>query len=263
MRRFAWFTARYELESGASTTVLGRLWLFLSPAFMIAIYWLLFGLILQVNRGTENFVAFLSVGLVVFSHNRSGITQASSSLVRKTAILQSLSFPRAVLPLAAVFRELGEAALSSIVLIVFLPIMGAGPRIGWLLLIPLMAVQATMNFGIGMLIARPITRFGDLRQAMPFIFRLLFYGSGILFPLEQFLVGRANGLLALDVITINPFFSVAAVARWMMLGLEPHSPALVLISVVAWTVLSVVIGLPVFLRGERHFSGIRTVRLAS
>lgn len=252
-------TARRGIESANSTTFLGQLWLLLGPAILIAIYWVMFGVILDVDRGTENFAAYLTVGHVVFRHGQGGIVAAASSLVTNTAMLRSFSFPRAILPLTQVLNAMTEAAFSYVVLMIVLPFMGTSPRPSWLLMIPLLFIQAAMNFGIGMLLARPVTRFADLRVSMQYIFRILFYGSGILFPVDQFLGNRANGEILLKLLTLNPFYSLVQLARWAALGSRPHDELLMAGSVTAWTILSLSIGLIVFVRGERDFGGVRTV----
>lgn len=261
MRAFAWVTARRGIESTNSTTVLGRLWLLLGPAIMIAIYWVMFGVVLDISRGTQNFAAFLTVGHTVFRHSQAGIISASASLVTNTAVLRSLSFPRAVLPLTQSLNAMAHAAFSYAVLLLVLPLMGVPPRLGWLTLAPLLCLQAVMNYGIGMLLARPVTRFADLRVSMTYFFRILFYGSGVLFPVDEFLEGRRYGSVVLDLFPLNPFYSFIGLARWAALGTEPDRAGYMACSVVLWTVLSLACGLVVFVRGERDFGGVRTVVL--
>jgi len=256
MRRYAWVAARYELESSASGTVLGRIWLLLGPTLGIFIYWILFDVILGAADGQDNFLAYLTVGLIVFEHSRAGITNAAGALVRQTAILRSLSFPRAVLPLSEAFNSLANAAFSVVVMLVALPLMGVGVIWGWLTIIPLFLVQTAMNYGLGLLLARPMTHFADLRQAMQYIFRLIFYGSGVLFPMEDFV-----GPTVLNLLTLNPFYCLAQLGRWSMLGTQPQNVGFMFVSVGLWTVVPLVVGMMVFIRGERGYSGVRTVKL--
>ena len=78
-RSYIWYVATSELRSQQIDTVLGNLWHLLNPALSIAIYYLIFGLLLQTTRGVDNFILFLTIGLFVFQFTqRSTISGATS-----------------------------------------------------------------------------------------------------------------------------------------------------------------------------------------
>jgi teichoic acid transport system permease protein len=262
MRHYAFQSAKHGIYAENANATLGQLWVLLEPALQIALFWFLFGFILDVQRGTVNFVAFLTVGQLVFRHSREGILNSAGALTNNASILRSFSFPRAVLPLSRVLNALLSYRYALVVMFLVLPIMGEPPRLSWLILLPLTLLQAVMNFGLGLLLARPVTRFVDLRMSMNFIFQLLFYASGVFFPIEAFVSRKTHGPLILDLFTINPFYSLVHLARAAAFGTSQAGSGYMLISVFAWTFGSLFLGFFVFLRGEQGYSGVRTVPIS-
>ena len=53
-----------DLRAEAERTYLGVVWWFLDPLIHISIYYFVFSVIM--SRGTENFIAFLAVGVIVW-----------------------------------------------------------------------------------------------------------------------------------------------------------------------------------------------------
>ena len=67
--RFRAFIAAYangRLIASFGTARLGRLWQVLTPLINAAVYYLIFGVILDTRRDVDNFIAYLCAGLFVF-----------------------------------------------------------------------------------------------------------------------------------------------------------------------------------------------------
>ena len=73
-RHFTVAYANAKLAATYSTARLGQLWQVLTPLTNAAVYYLIFGVILNTRGGVDNFIAYLCTGLFVFSY-----TQASCS----------------------------------------------------------------------------------------------------------------------------------------------------------------------------------------
>jgi len=259
MRAYAISRARNGVKALNADNILGDLWLLLEPALLIGIYFLVFGVIADVRRNLDNFLAFLTVGQVVFTHSRRGIVQAASSLSRGAPLLQSFAFPRAVLPMAETLNALFTFLTSLVVMLAVVLILGESVRVGWLWVAPLAVGQLLMNFGIGLLLARMVTRFADVRTALDYLFRLTLYASGVLFPIQQFLLDSDRADLWLRLVVINPFYDLIYLYRWAILGIEPEYSGLMLVACMLWIVLSLVVGMVWFVAGERRYSGAKTI----
>ena len=72
-----YFVAAYSSASNAvgyEGSFLGQAWQLLTPLLNIAVYYLIFGLLLKTNRGVSNYIAFLSVGVFFFAFCTDSLT---------------------------------------------------------------------------------------------------------------------------------------------------------------------------------------------
>ncbi len=229
-RSYAWYVAESELRQRQITTVFGSLWHLLNPILSIATYFLVFGLILETDRGVDNFLLFLTVGLFVFQFTQRAVTQGSTSIVANRGLVQAIRFPRALLPLSATLTEALAAIPTFLVIYAVALIAGEPLRPAWLML-PLIALwQVVFNLGAAMVAARITTHFRDTQQILPFFFRLLMYGSGVLFSVDEYVTDP--GLEWLFV--LNPLYGFISLARWAIMGTPVALE--VMVALIGWTV---------------------------
>jgi teichoic acid transport system permease protein len=185
---------------------LGQLWQVLTPLLNVAVYWLIFGVILNTSKGIPDFISFLVVGVFVFNFTQRAFISTSTVITDSLQLIRALQFPRAALPLAYVIIELQQMALSMAVLVVIILIKGEPITWFWLLTIPALLLQTIFNVGVGMLVARLGSTVNDFSQLLPFLLRTWMYLSGVLFSvltLSQSSFGkRHHELVAL--LQLNP-----------------------------------------------------------
>src|SRR5690625_2193305 len=104
-RHFVWVLASSDAYARHRDNYLGQLWAVLNPLLLAGAYYIIFGMLLGVDRGTENYVGFLITGLFLFLYSGGNITKASRSISTNLNLVRSLKFPRAVLPIAATLSE--------------------------------------------------------------------------------------------------------------------------------------------------------------
>ena len=160
---------------------LGQLWQILTPLLNAGVYFLVFGLLLHVNRGVPNYLAFLVTGVFVFTFTQRAFIQASTVVTNNLSLIRALQFPRAALPLAYVMVELQQMLLSMVVLAAI--VLGTGEPLTWYWLqaIPVLLLQTIFNVGVGLAVARLGSQVNDFSQLLPFLLRTWLYVSGVLF----------------------------------------------------------------------------------
>jgi teichoic acid transport system permease protein len=216
-RSYVWYEALSELRSRQVTNVLGNFWHLLNPALNIFVYYLIFGLLLKVDRGVDNFILFLSTGLFIFQLTQKSTTDGARSIVSNKGLLKAIKFPRALLPITGAVTEMLAALSSFLVLIVVAFLTGEPLTFKWLLLIPLVMVQFLFNLGASLIAARLTTHFVDVIQILPFFFRLLLYGSGVIFNVTAYVESDS---WVRWLFTLNPMYCFITFARWCTLGGE-------------------------------------------
>jgi teichoic acid transport system permease protein len=248
-RSYIWYVATNELRSRQVTNVLGNLWHLLNPILSIGVYFLIFGLFLDVGkRSSENFLLFLTVGLFVFQFTQKATTDGAKSIIGNIGSIRAIKFPRAMLPLTSTVTE-AIAFWSSFIVIYFTAALYVEPRWQWVFLPVIVAVQAIFNTGSAMIAARLTTHFHDTTQILPFFFRMLLYGSGVIFSVEAYAEG--NGAVKW-LFTLNPMYCFITVARWAVIGTTLKAEYIV--SGLAWTLAILVFGFLWFRNAEERYA---------
>ena len=227
-------------------TALGQLWHLLNPALLVGVYFLIFGVVLDTRRGVDNFLGFLIVGVVLFHLTQRVVQEAAVSISQNLGLIRSIQFPRILLPAATVNGQTAAFLPALGMALVAVLATGERPSLRWLVLVVVLAAQFLFNFGAALLVARVGAKVTDLRQILPHIFRLLFYGSGVIFSVEAFVQSAAWRLA----FALNPIYDVITCARWSLLS-ETVDVSVVW-GLVAWSVAMPAVGFVAFHRSERR-----------
>jgi teichoic acid transport system permease protein len=162
---------------------LGQLWQVLTPLLNVAVYYLIFGIILDTSRGIPDFISFLVVGVFVFNFTQRAFISSSKVITDSLPLIRALQFPRAALPIAYVMIEFQQMLLSMGVLFVIILVRGEPITWYWLLTIPVLLLQTIFNVGVGLLVARLGSQVNDFSQLLPFLLRTWMYMSGVMFSI--------------------------------------------------------------------------------
>jgi teichoic acid transport system permease protein len=190
---------------------LGQLWQVLTPLLNAGVYFLVFGLLLHINRGIPNYLAFLVAGVFVFNFTQRAFITTSKVITDSLPLIRALQFPRAALPLAYVIIELQQMLLAMAVLVVILLLTHEPLTVYWLLAIPAMILQTVFNVGAGLLVARIGAEVNDFSQLLPFLLRTWMYASGVIFSITGLAINAHKW--AIELLQINPAAVYIALMR--------------------------------------------------
>ncbi|KXK61027.1 ABC transporter [Micromonospora rosaria] len=252
-RHFIAAYANAKLVASFSNAKLGQLWQVLTPLTNAAVYYLIFGIVLEQNR-VPNFIAYLTTGLFIFNFTQTAVQNGTQSITNNLGLIRALHFPRACLPLAVVTTQLQQLMGAMVVLVGIVLVTGEPITWEWLLLVPTVLFQALFNAGLTMAVARMGAKVNDLKQIMPFVLRAWMYGSGVLYSVtlfEQSLPGWAARLVEL-----NPALVYIELARVSLLESAPllnSSPTQLWLVAAAWAVGMGIGGFLYFWRGEQEY----------
>ncbi len=236
-----------DLRVQHAHTLLGNLWLLLNPILQVAVYLLVFGVLIELDRGVEDYLAFLTIGVFVFHQAQRTVSAGARSVVANVGLIRALRFPRAALPVGS---AIGQLLSFTPVLVVMLSVTvahGYAPGLRWLTLPGLLFALTAFGLGAGLAAARANHTYRDLENLLPFLFRLLFYLSGVLYSVEHFVDDDVlRSLFALD-----PLYCLITAWRWALLGTE--ASGLVWAGTIGWPVVTLVGGFCAFRSREATY----------
>ena len=167
------------IKSEARQNYLGYLWFLLEPVLSTAVLYLAFTKISGL-RGPD-YIAFLLTGLIAWQWFESSIMVASGSLREKYATLLQFNLPKFIFPAVAVLINTWKFAVSYLVILVALPLLGFFPGVNYLALPLLMLLQLALILGVAVAVALLVALSNDLRLVTGTVLRLQFFMSGIFF----------------------------------------------------------------------------------
>lgn len=249
-RHFIWYDSRHRASTQNSRMHLGNVWLFLRPLIDAAFYFVIFGLVLKIGKGMENFPAFLIIGILLYRSTATSITSGTGLLRSNKAMIKAFTFPRASIPISAVLQATMTAVFTMMVMCFAIMVIPpfALPQISWVLVIPIFLIQTVLNLGLMLITARIGFHVPDMTNVLAVVSRFLMYGSGVMFPIERFLDNET----ALSIVTLNPLYQIIDMMRTVLLdGQVPDLRAWIISIVSAVGIL--VVGFIYFWRAEESY----------
>jgi teichoic acid transport system permease protein len=210
------------------------------------VYYVIFGLVLKIDKGVDNFLLFLTIGLFIFQFTQKATIDGASSIVGNRGVIKAVRFPRAPPPISTT-TELLATIPNLLVMVMIAVLAGTAPGPRWLALIPLTAVQLVFTMGAAMVAARMTTHFADTTQILPLVFRLILYGSGVIFSVDAYI---EQGGYAQLLFILNLMYCFITLGRWSVLGGDFKGD--LLISAIVWSIVMFCAGFLWFLAGEER-----------
>jgi teichoic acid transport system permease protein len=259
-RHFILAFSRAKLTAQYSQAKLGQLWQVATPLLNAAVYYFIFGVLLDgrngVPGGNENYVPFLVTGVFVFTFTQTSALNGVRAISSNLGLVRALHFPRASLPVSVSLQQLQQLLFSMIVLVAILIGFGQYPAWSWFLIFPALACQFLFNTGLALIMARLGSKTPDLAQLMPFVLRTWMYASGVMFPLEAMLRENTSAPgWAVELLQANPaavymdLMRFAFIDAYRIQDIAPHAWLLAL----GWGLLAGIGGFVFFWKSEERY----------
>ena len=252
-RHFIASYANAKVSSSLGTTRLGMLWQVLTPVINAAVYYLIFGVIINTKAGVGNFIAYLCTGVFVFGFTQATVSSGINAITGNLGLIRALHFPRASLPISVALIEARNLIVAMFVLMTIVLATGEPITLEWLLIPLILLLQSIFNAGLAMFAARIGSKVTDLRQLVPFIMRMWMYMSAVLYPVQRF-TDHLHGW-KLYLLEANPLLVYIELMRHsLMENVELAGPPRRLwIEAVVWAAIVGFGGFVYFWRGEKGY----------
>jgi teichoic acid transport system permease protein len=250
-REFASESSKATLRAENTLTVFGQLWMVLNPLLLAAVYYLLVA-VLSGGRAPGGlnkweYFSHLTAGLFAFYFVSNSMMAGASSVVGGGKLLLNTSFPRLLMPFAAV-RTAFFRFLPTVPVYLLFHILAGNPwTVGTFTSIVFLGLLVVFGLGVAAFFATVQVYFRDATSFLPYFNRIWLYASPVLWLIDS--IGAKFRSLA----TINPLYSLLG---GYTEGLtEGHVPALsVWLTASAWAFGMLIIGSLYFISREREFA---------
>jgi lipopolysaccharide transport system permease protein len=248
-RELLYFFVWRDIKVKYKQTYLGILWAILQPLLLMFIFYFIFFRTLNVSAGM-NYPVFAFSGLVLWSLFSSGITHGSESLLSNAPIIRKIYFPRLLIPLSSILGALVDFLFAFLVLFVLIILLNQPVSVTAILFFPLaIIITVFSSFGIGTLLAALNIKYRDFRYLLPFIIQVLFFGSQVIYTLQNTHAGGIKNLLY-----INPLNGALELFRAPFYNSEVYWPGVLISLAVLFFFL--VAGLFYFKKTEAYFADL-------
>lgn len=215
-----------NLRSEASKSYLNYVWWVLEPALFVAVFYLVFEALLQ--RGGENFVAFLVCGKIPFLWYSRGVQNSSRSIMAGRGLISQIYIPKAFFPIVVLLQDAVKQTFVFALMLIFLILYGIDVTWTWLYLPLVIGTQVLFILASGLLAASLVPVIPDFKYIISTGLMLLMFGSGIFYSYKEVVEPQYQ-----DLFLMNPM--AALIKNYRQILLEHSVPDfghLVLIAIV-------------------------------
>lgn len=248
-RELIWILAWRDIAVRYKQTLVGAAWAIVQPLSMVLIFSIIFRRWAHMPSQGVPYPLYAFAGVLPWQYFSTAMIASSGSLLRSSAILTKVYFPRLVFPIAGVLPPLVDFALSFATLILLLLVAGIMPNVRWLLLPFLVTLLVLLSLAIGIFVSAISVEYRDISQLLPFATQLWMFASPIMYP-PDLVGGRWRW-----VYTLNPMVGIIDGFRWILLGTSSTVNCNILIAT-AVTFLLLIVAIVHFKRVERVFADL-------
>jgi len=240
-RELIGFLTVSELKVQYKNKILGFLWTILDPLIMMGIYIIIVSVIFK--RGGPQFPVLLFSALLAWKWFTTSLGDSVVSVSGKARLLQSVYFPKIVLPLSKVVVATIEYFLSLIVLFPLLILFKTDTGMTILWLPVLITVQLVLTIGLSLICACLGVYFRDFQQILQYILRIMFYLSPVLYSVKDRVPKTFR-----QIYMLNPF--AALFESYKNIFVRGSMPSEYVLLAAALAVVALVYGLWIFNKKE-------------
>jgi lipopolysaccharide transport system permease protein len=175
---------RRELYGKYRGSVLGLAWTLINPLALMAVYTLVFSVLLKAFQ-IEHYPLFVLTGLLTWVFFQSAVQMSCSSLFAQPTLVKQVRFPRQMLPLAVVATNVVTLAAMLIVVVVVNLIFIPETRTTFWAALPLLVPLVAMASGLAVVFGYVTVVYRDVEHLMTTIFLPWFFLTPVFYTLDQ------------------------------------------------------------------------------
>ena len=237
-----------DIKAAQKQTVLGFLWLLISPLLAVATYSIVFGRLVGLPSDGVPYPIFVFAGQIVWDAFAQALKGTTTSVVQNSHFVQKVYFPRLIMPATAALTGVLNVAIVLAGLLAMLFWYGFHPSWHVVFAAPIIALVLALALGAGMLLAPLNVMYRDVAGLTAVALQFGFYLTPIVYS-TTLIPAKRRALLLL-----NPLAGYVSAFRWSLY----HSPLDVdlLAASIITTAVVLVAGAYFFTRMQGKFADV-------
>ncbi len=251
-RQLLWLLCRRNITVMYRQTVMGSIWLVVSPVISAALLSFVFGRVAHLPSGGVPYFPFTFAGLLAWNLFSNSVTGAATSLTTNSTLFTRIYFPRLLLPLSALAPVLVNLGISCGVMFFLLVAYRIGFSLRLLLLPVWLGLALLLSIGVSLMLSSMAVLRRDVQYATQAIMPLLLFVTPVAYSVASVPPELRTIYL------LNPMATIVSGCRWSLVG--QTSSSILSMSAIAYTtvvtLLALIAGLIVFARLEWKFADV-------
>src|ERR1044072_5804373 len=179
-----WTLSLHRIKVRYKQSVLGILWAFLQPIWMMLVFTFIFSLIARMPSEGIPYAIFAFTALLPWNYFSTSVSNATSSLVKDAQFVTKVYFPREILPITYIIAALFDFAIASTLLAALMIYYRIALTVNVLYTIPILLVLTCFALAISLTFSATQVRFRDIGMAMPLLLQLWLFATPVIYPLS-------------------------------------------------------------------------------
>lgn len=203
---------RKDLRARYRTSSMGFFWSVINPLVMVVLFTFVFSELLQVKppAGIKSFAAYVFSGFLPWFAMQESLFRCASSVLDNSNLVKTVRFPIAILPLYLVISGLINMMIGIVILLPLSAYTQGNVSPVFLLIIPVVVIQAMFCVGMGWLLATLQVFIRDTAQVLGVALVVWMYVTPIFWPPEA--VPAGYGFL----LEMNPMHHLLSIYRSLL-----------------------------------------------
>ncbi len=234
-----------DLKGRYKGSALGFLWTFLNPLLQLAVYTMVFSVIMR--SGIKDYYLFLFVALIPWIFFSTSLTGGASCIMMQQDMVKKIYFPREVLPVAYVTSQFVNMLFSFLAVFLVLLLAQYTFYPAALLCLPvIMFVEYILALGFTMIMSALTVYIRDLEYILSILAMAWQFLTPVMYSMEQ-VPGEVRWIFSMNPMT----YVITAYRDILYYGKMPEMDTLLSAVILGVTMLAT--GWAVFYRLQKHF----------
>jgi ABC-2 type transport system permease protein len=234
-----------DLKGRYKGSALGFLWTFLNPLLQLAVYTMVFSVIMR--SGIKDYYLFLFVALIPWIFFSTSLTGGASCIMMQQDMVKKIYFPREVLPVAYVTSQFVNMLFSFLAVFLVLLLVQYTFYPAALLCLPvIMFVEYILALGFTMIMSALTVYIRDLEYILSILAMAWQFLTPVMYSMEQ-VPGEVRWIFSMNPMT----YVITAYRDILYYGKMPEMDTLLSAVILGVTMLAT--GWAVFYRLQKHF----------